>query len=41
LDVAVLYERGAFGLATVYVIASVVLSVAGLFAGLALVRSFG
>ena len=41
LDVAVLYERGAFGIAALYVFASLALSVAGLFAGLALVRSFG
>jgi CrcB protein len=40
LDVALLYERGAYGLATLYVLASVALSLAGLFAGLALVRSF-
>jgi len=41
LDVGVLYERGAVGMAAIYVIASLVLSIAGLFAGLALVRSFG
>jgi CrcB protein len=41
LDVAVLYERGAFGIAALYVFASLALSVAGLFAGLALVRNFG
>jgi CrcB protein len=40
LDVALLYERGALGLATLYVLASVILSVAGLFAGLWLVRQF-
>lgn len=40
LDAALLYERGAVGMAAVYVIASVALSIAGLFAGLALVRSF-
>lgn len=40
LDVALLYERGEIGLAALYVIASVVLSIAGLFAGLALVRHF-
>ncbi len=40
LDVAVLYERGAIGLAALYAGASVALSVAGLFAGLALVRHF-
>jgi CrcB protein len=41
LDVGVLYERGAVGMAAIYVIASLVLSIAGLIAGLALVRSFG
>jgi len=40
LDAALLYERGAVSLAAVYVIASVVLSIAGLFAGLAMARSF-
>jgi CrcB protein len=40
LDVALLYERGEFGMAALYVIASVVLSIVGLFAGLALVRNF-
>ena len=40
LDVALLYERGEIGLAAVYVIASVAISIAGLFAGLAIVRSF-
>ncbi len=40
LDVALLYERGEIGLALLYVLMSVVFSVAGLFAGLALVRSF-
>jgi CrcB protein len=39
LDAAVLYERGEIGLAASYVIASVVLSIAGLFAGLAIARS--
>jgi CrcB protein len=38
LDAALLYERGEFGLAAFYVAASVALSIAGLFAGLALVR---
>src|SRR3978361_437291 len=38
LDSALLYERGDLGLAAVYVLGSVVLSIAGLFAGLALVR---
>jgi len=40
LDAVLLYERGETGLAAVYVLASVALSIAGLFAGLALVRSF-
>jgi CrcB protein len=40
LDAALLYERGAVWLAALYVIGSVVLALAGLFAGLALVRSF-
>ena len=40
LDAALLYERGQIGLAALYVLASVVLSIAGLFAGLALVRHF-
>jgi CrcB protein len=40
LDTALLYERGEIGLAAVYVLGSVVLSIAGLFAGLALVRHF-
>jgi CrcB protein len=39
LDAALLYERGEIGLAAAYVIGSVVLAIAGLFAGLALVRS--
>jgi len=39
LDVALLYERGEIGPAAIYVIASVALSIAGLFAGLALVRN--
>jgi CrcB protein len=38
LDTALLYERGEFGLALFYVLGSVVLSIAGLFAGLALMR---
>ena len=38
LDAAVLYERGEIGLAALYVLGSVVLSILGLFAGLALVR---
>jgi fluoride exporter len=38
LDTVLLYERGELGLAAAYVLGSVVLSIAGLFAGLALVR---
>jgi CrcB protein len=38
LDTGLLYERGEIGLALLYVAGSVVLSIAGLFAGLALVR---
>ncbi len=38
MDVALLSERGALGLAAVYVLASVVASIAALFAGLALMR---
>ena len=40
LDAALLYERGDMTGAALYVGASVVLSVAGLFAGLALIRHF-
>jgi fluoride exporter len=40
LDAALLYERGEVSLAAIYVVASVVLSIAGLFAGLAIARSF-
>ena len=40
LDSILLYERGEFGLATLYVAGSVVLSIAGLAAGLTLVRQF-
>ena len=40
LDAALLYERGEIGLALGYVLGSVVLSILGLFAGLALVRHF-
>ena len=40
LDAALLYERGQLGLAALYVLASVILSIGGLFAGLALVRNF-
>jgi len=38
LDVAVLYERGEIGLAALFVLLSVALSIGGLFGGLALVR---
>ncbi len=38
LDTALLYERGEIGLAAFYVVGSVVFSIAGLFAGLALMR---
>ncbi len=38
LDTAQLYERGEIGLALFYVLGSVVFSILGLFAGLALVR---
>jgi CrcB protein len=41
LDAALLYERGEVSAAAIYVVASVALSIAGLFAGFALVRSFG
>jgi CrcB protein len=40
LDTILLYERGQFGLAALYVILSVALSLGGLLAGLALVRHF-
>jgi len=39
LDVALLYERGEVSLAAFYVLASVLVSLAGVFAGLALMRS--
>ncbi len=39
LDVAVLHGRGQLGLAAIYIIASVVLAVGGLFAGMALTRA--
>jgi fluoride exporter len=39
LDVAILYERGDLGLAFAYVLGSVTLSVAALFAGLWLMRA--
>ena len=38
LDAGLLYERGEVGLAAAYVLGSVILSIAGLFAGLALIR---
>ena len=41
LDAVLLYERGQFGLAALYVLASVAASIVALFAGLALVRHFG
>ncbi len=40
LDVVTLYERGAVLAAAAYITASVILSIAGLFAGLLLVRHF-
>jgi CrcB protein len=40
LDAALLYERGEVGLTAFYVLASVVFSIAELFAGLAPVRYF-
>ena len=40
LDVALHYERGELALTIVYVLASVGLSIAGLFAGFAIVRQF-
>jgi CrcB protein len=40
LDAALLYERGEVGLSALYVMSSVVISIAGLFAGLWLVRQF-
>lgn len=39
LEAALLYERGRLGLAALYVVASTVLSIAALFAALALVRA--
>jgi CrcB protein len=41
LDAALLYERGSPGLAAAYVAGSVALAIAGLFAGLAMVRALG
>jgi CrcB protein len=40
LEAVTIYERGAVGLAAAYVIANVTLSIAALFAGMALARSF-
>jgi CrcB protein len=40
LDAALLYERDQFMLAAIYVLTSVILSLVGLFAGLAMVRHF-
>jgi CrcB protein len=40
LDTALLYERGELGMAALYVLLSVALSIGGLFAGLAIVRYF-
>src|SRR5664279_725758 len=40
LDAALLYERGEMGMAALYVIASVTISIIGLFTGLALVHNF-
>ena len=39
LDVALLYERDQYGLVALYVLLSMVLSVGGLFTGMAIVRS--
>ena len=39
LDAVLLYERGAMGMATFYVLGSVLLSIAGLVAGLAFARN--
>jgi CrcB protein len=39
LEAALLYERGAVASAAIYVIASVVLAIGGLFAGLMIVRT--
>lgn len=40
LEVALLYDRGELAIAALYVLASVALSIGGLFAGLAVVRYF-
>jgi fluoride exporter len=39
LEAALLYERGQLASAAIYVLASVVLSIGGLFAGLAIIRA--
>lgn len=41
LEAVVFYERGEIGSMAIYVIASVLLSIGGLFAGLFIVRQFG
>lgn len=41
LEAVVLYERGEFAAMAAYVIASVILSIGGLFAGLFIMRQFG
>ncbi len=40
LDVATLYERGQAGAAALYILLSLILSLAGIFAGMFIVRSF-
>jgi CrcB protein len=40
LEAVTLYERGALGLAALYILANLTLSIAALFAGMALARSF-
>jgi fluoride exporter len=40
LDAFLLYERGALGFAALYVLGSVVIAIAGLFAGLMVARQF-
>ena len=40
LDAALLYERGELALSAIYIVGSVALSIVGLFAGLAIARSF-
>src|SRR6201988_5434587 len=39
LDVALLYERGTLGLTAIYVLASVIMSIAAVFVGLFIMRS--